>query len=164
MSEESKYYPFLYRHHMVYTVALYGSNAPYIIKGHLVLRTYFKDSACKEVDIPHTNEYVRDTIFYESNKTIRMQMEDSYNGRRELVEMSMPTLGREYRIIYNTAEIPSRRYDDAIAILSLRDPDAHGVAIIMKRNADDRLCWLDESEARSIVRKLSLSDREEGLS
>lgn len=163
MAEESKYYPFLYRHHMVYTVALYGSNAPYIIQGHLVLRTYYKDSGCTQVDIPHTNDYVMDTIFYESNKTIRMRMEDSYNGKRELVELSMPVLGKQYRIIYNAAEVPSRRYDDAIALLSLRDPDAHGVAIIMKRSADDLLCWLDESEARTIARKLTLTT-DEGLS
>jgi hypothetical protein len=148
---------------MVYTVALYGSNAPYIIKGHLVLRTYYKDSACTQVDIAHTNDHVMDTVFYESNKTIREQMEDGYNGRRQLVELSMPALGREYRIIYNAAEIPSHRYDDSIALLSLRDPDAHGVAIIMKRNADNLLCWLDENEARVIARKLTMTTREESF-
>ena len=45
MAEQKLYYPFVYRHHLVYTVALYGANAPYIIKGHLVMRTYYIDAA-----------------------------------------------------------------------------------------------------------------------
>lgn len=154
MPEENTYYPFQYRHHMVYTVALYGGNAPYVIKGHLVLRTYYKDSACTQIDIAHTSDYVMDTVFYETNKTIRLQMEDAYSGRRSLVELSMPDLGKQYRIIYNTAETPSPRYDDSIAVLQLRDPTAHGVAVIMKRNEDGMLTWLDEPEARMIARKL----------
>ena len=81
-------------------------------------------------------------------------MEDPYNGRRELVELSMPDLGKQYRIIYNAAELPSPRYDDQIAVLSYRDPGAHGVAIIMKRDAEHGIQWLDEAEAREIARKL----------
>ncbi len=154
MAEEKIYYPFNYRHHLVYTIALYGTNVPYIIKGHLVLRTYYIDDAKTKVDVPHTSDYVMDTIFYESNKVIREQLEDAYNGRRELVELSMPELGKQYRIIYNAAEIPSPRYDDQVAILTYRDPSAHGVAIIMKRDAENGIQWLEETEARQIARKL----------
>ncbi len=154
MADENLYYPFNYRHHLVYTIALYGTNAPYIIKGHLVLRTYYKDEKKTIVDVPHTSDYVMDTVFYESNKVIREQMEDAYSGRRELVELSMPELGKQYRIIYNAAEIPSPRYDDQVAILNYRDPSAHGVAIIMKRDADNGIQWLEETEARQIARKI----------
>ncbi len=154
MAEQKLYYPFVYRHHLVYTVALYGANAPYIIKGHLVMRTYYTDSTKSKIDIAHTSDHVMDTVFYESNKVIREQLEDPYNGRRELVELSMPDLGKQYRIIYNAAELPSPRYDDQIAVLSYRDPGAHGVAIIMKRDAEHGIQWLDEAEAREIARKL----------
>ncbi|MGM9917750.1 MAG: hypothetical protein ACI316_00440, partial [Lactimicrobium massiliense] len=99
-------------------------------------------------------DYVMDTVFYESNKVIREQLDDGYNGRRELVELSMPDLGREYRIVYNAAEVPSPRYDDAILVLNYRDPSARGVAIILKRDAENGIQWLEESEARTIARKL----------
>lgn len=155
MAQEKLFYPFEYRHHLVYTVALYGNNTPYIIKGHLVLRTYYTDNSKTKVDTAHTSDYVMDTVFFESNKVIREQLGDSYNGRRELVELSLPELGKQYRIIYNAAEIPSGRYDDQIRLLSYRDPSAHGVAIIMKRDADDGICWLSEPEARQIIRKLT---------
>lgn len=154
MAEEQIYYPFDYRHHMVYTVALYGANAPYVIKGTLVLRTYYTDSSKTKVDVAHTSDYVMDTVFYESNKVIREQLDDGYNGRRELVELSMPDLGREYRIVYNAAEVPSPRYDDAILVLNYRDPSARGVAIILKRDAENGIQWLEETEARTIARKL----------
>ncbi len=154
MAEQKLYYPFEYRHHFVCTVALYGVNAPYIIKGHLVMRTYYTDESKTKVDVARTSDHVMDTVFFESNKVIREQLEDPYNGRRELVELSMPILGKQYRIIYNAAELPSPRYDDQIGVLSYRDQGAHGVAIIMKRDAEKGIQWLDENEAREIAKKL----------
>ena len=154
MSDTNLYYPFEYRHHLVYTVAIYGNNSPYTIKGHLVLRTYYTDNSKTKIDIPHTSDHVMDTVFYESNKVIREQLGDAYNGRRELVELSIPELGKQYRIIYNAAQTPSGRYDDSISLLSYRDPSAHGVAIIMKRDAEKGIQWLTEPETREIIRKL----------
>jgi hypothetical protein len=94
-----------------------------------------------------------DEIFFETNKVLREQMEDPYNGRRELIELSMPELGKQYRIIYNGAEVPSPRYDDQLGILSYRDPSARGVAIILKRDKDKGIQWLDENEARFVASK-----------
>ncbi len=152
--EERKYYPFRYLHHYVYTVAFYGQNDPMIVKGPLVLRTYYKDSAKTIPDIKHTSDYYIDEIFYETNKVIRQQMDDGYSGKRSLMELSMPELGPEYRIIYNAAETPSDRYDDIIRLLATRDDSAHGVAIILRRDANKGIQYLTESEARLIADKL----------
>lgn len=150
--ERTYYYPFSYITHRVYTVAFYGQNNPLIIKGSLILRTYYKDDSKREIDTKHTSDHYIDEIFYESNKVIRESMNDGYNGRRELIELSLPEIGNEYRIIYNGAEIPSERYDDKLAILSRRDKDAHGVAIILKRDQSNAIRYLSEEEARQIAR------------
>lgn len=150
MAENKLFYPFNYFYDTVYTIAFYGSNAPMIVKGNLVLRAYFKDDQKTIPDIEHTSAYLIDEIFYETNKVIREQLEDPYNGRRELVELPFPQLGNDYRIIYNEAEIPSDRYDDLLSILVNRDPYAHGVAILLKRGADGGISWMNEKEARSI--------------
>ncbi|MCH3961854.1 MAG: hypothetical protein LKF53_00705 [Solobacterium sp.] len=150
MAEKTLFYPFNYFYDTVYTIAFYGSNAPMIVKGNLVLRAYFKDEAKTVPDIEHTSEYLRDEIFYETNKAIREQMEDPYNGKRELAEFTFPELGSEYRIVYNEAEIPSERYDDLLSILVSRDPYARGVAIILKRGSDGGIDWMSEREAREI--------------
>jgi len=154
MPDAKLYYPFNYFYDAVSTVAIYGSNAPIVVKGNLVLRAYFKDDEKKELDIEHTSEYVRDTIFYETNKVLREKLDDPYNGKRELCELTIPQIGSEYRIIYNMAEVPSDRYDDLLTIISHRDPYAHGVAIIMKRCEDGSIQYLKEREAHDIVRKL----------
>ena len=89
-------------------------------------------------------------LFYQTNKVIRESLNDSYNGKRELIELSLPEIGNEYRIVYNTAEIRSERYDDSLSILNNRDKSAIGVAIIVKREHDGMLQYLDEAEARKI--------------
>ncbi len=147
-------YPFSYFHHTVFTVAIYGQESPIVCKGHLVLRTYYTDSHKTKVDVNRTSDYLKDALFFETNKIIRMQLEDSYTGRRELCELSLPELGKQYRIIYNIAEVPSERYDDHLRLLSYRDPHAHGVALIVKRDPDKGIQWLEESEARMIAAKL----------
>ena len=78
MAENKLYYPFDYRHHLVYSVALYGNNHPYIIKGHLVLRTYYTDDSKKKIDVAHTSDAVMDTVFFETNKVIREQNSWNY--------------------------------------------------------------------------------------
>ena len=148
-NREKLYYPFAYTHHYAYVVAFYGSNAPTIVKGPLIMKTYYKDDSKKEVDIQHTSEYFMDELFYETNKVIREMMHDSYNGKRDLIELSLPELGSEYRIIYNASEKPSERYDDSLAILSNRDSKAKGVAIILKRDANG-IHYLNGAEARKI--------------
>lgn len=146
---EKYYYPFSYTHHYAYVVAFYGSNDPIIVKGPLIMKTYYKSSDRKEVDVKHTSAYFMDELFYETNKVIREQLHDPYNGKRELIELSLPELGSEYRIVYNSDEIPSERYDDQLAILSNRDTHAHGVAIILKRDGQG-IHYLTEAEARKI--------------
>ena len=150
MAENKLFYPFNYFYDTVYTIAFYGSNAPMLVKGNLVLRAYFKDDAKTIPDIEHTSEYLRDEIFYETNKVIREQLEDPYNGKRELVELPFPQLGNEYCIVYNEAEIPSDRYDDLLSILVSSYPYARGVAIILKRGQDGGISWMSEREARNI--------------
>lgn len=150
MAENKLFYPFNYFYDTVYTIAFYGSNAPMIVKGNLVLRAYFKDDAKTIPDIEHTSAYLMDEIFFETNKVIREKLEDPYNGRRELVELPFPQLGNEYRIVYNEAEIPSSRYDDLLSILVSRDPYARGVAILLKRGTDGGISWMSEKEARNI--------------
>ena len=85
-NREKLYYPFAYTHHYAYVVAFYGSNAPTIVKGPLIMKTYYKDDSKKEVDIQHTSEYFMDELFYETNKVIRERMHDSYNGKRDLID------------------------------------------------------------------------------
>ena len=151
------YYPFNYFYHEVCTVAFYGSANPVLVKGHLVLRTYYKDEEKTEVDIQHTSEYWRDELFFQTNKVLREQMEDGYTGPRQLIELSIPELGKHYRLIYNTIEEASPRYDDRLTILSYRDPEARGVAIILKRDDKGAVTWLDEKEARSIIERFHIS-------
>lgn len=147
--KEKLYYPFSYTHHYAYVVAFYGNQNPVIVKGPLIMKTYYKSADKKEIDIRHTSDYFMDELFYETNKVIRERLHDSYNGKRQLLELSLPELGSEYRIIYNTEEIPSERYDDQLTVLSNRDTNAHGVAIILKRDADG-IHYLNEAEARKI--------------
>lgn len=154
MTENKLYYPFNYFYDTVYTVAFYGSNAPMVVKGNLVLRCYFTDEAKTKPDIAHTSEYLRDEIFYETNKVIRQQLEDPYNGKRKLAELPFPQLGNDYCIVYNEAETPSDRYDDLLSILVSQDPYARGVAIILKRGSDGGISWMSEREAREIQNRL----------
>lgn len=150
MTEYKPNYTFDYFHDNVHTVAIYGANAPMVVKGTLVLRAFYTDDTKQTVDVRHTSEYIRDVIFYETNKVIRMQLEDPYSGRRKLAELPLPQLGSEYRFIYNEAEEPSDRYDDLLSIVVSQDPFAHGVGIILKRGKDNGIEWLSESEARDI--------------
>ena len=155
MSEKKSYYsPFDYGIHKVCTVAFYGAQSPIVCKGSLIMRTYYTDKTKKTVDIHRTSEHIIDTVFFETNKIIREQFDDPYNDHRELIELSIPSLGNEYRIIYNAAQSPSQRYDDSLAILADRDPSARGVAIILRRDPKKGICTLSEPEARSILEKL----------
>lgn len=156
MAETIKlYYPFDYNIHKVFTVAFYGHENPIVCKGSLIMRTYYKDENRKEIDIHRTSDHFIDTIYYETNKIIREQFEDPYNDHRELIELSMPELGPDYRIIYNASQTPSQRYDDQLRILARRDPSAKGVAIILRRDPKKGIRYLSEPEARSIVTKLT---------
>lgn len=148
MTDSKLYYPFNYFHDAVCTLAIYGGNAPIIVKGNLVLRAYFKDDARTIQDIEHTNEYLIDEIFFETNKVIRQQLDDPYNGKRQLREIPFPQLGKEFCLIYNEEEIPSSRYDDSLTSVVSNDPYAVGVAIILKRDELGRIGWMNEREAR----------------
>lgn len=155
MEEKEYIYPFNYRHFKVCTVAMYGQKKPLVVNGHLVMKIYYKDQNKTDIDHRRTSEFTMDEVFFETNKVIRELFGDAYNGRRELIELSMPELGKEYRIVYNGAEIPSPRYDDQIRVLAQRDPAARGVAIILKRDSSKGIQWLDEEEAEQIAKKLA---------
>ena len=137
------------QNYSICTVALFGDNDPFFFNGHLILKTYYSDNNQTAVDVEKTSHFTADTLFYETNKVIREMMQDSYNGKRDLIELSLPELGNEYRINYNASEKPSERYDDSLAILSNRDSKAKGVAIILKRDAKG-IHYLNEAEARKI--------------
>lgn len=151
MDQVKQYYPFEYRHHQVATIAFYGNHAPIIVKGNLVLRTYYKDEEKTQIDYGHTSNAIMDTIFYETNKVIKEPMDEVYNEKRELVELTMNQLGEDYIIVYNGAEEPSDRYDDRLRILLQRDPEARGVAIILKRTKQHGVTWLTHKEAKQIL-------------
>ena len=135
-------------------MAIYGTNHPTLVSGNLVLRHYYKDASCKEVDIERSNRSFLDTIFFETNKLIRIPLEDDYAGKRDLVYAPIPAFGKEYIIAYNQAEVPSDRYDDLLAIVAPIDQDAHGIAIILKKNSQGLLEWLDKAEAKKIINQL----------
>ena len=151
---QNNYTNFQFRHYAVSTVAIYGTNSPTLVSGNLVLRRYYKDASCKDMDIPRTNRSTLDTIFFETNKLIRIPLEDQYTGKRVLTSTPIPAFGSQYVIAYNTAEIPSERYDDQLAILAPLDQEAHGVAIILKKDKDGLIQWLDHKEAKEIIHKL----------
>ena len=155
MAETKITYPFRHYHARACTVAIYGQNDPIFFCGSLVFRTYYTDETMQEVDTARTSAYLRDTMFYETNKVIREQLEDPYSGRRELIDLSLPELGRQYRIVYNAAETPSGRYDDLLTVISDRDPSARGVAIILKQDAENGPTFLDEAEARYLAKILA---------
>lgn len=151
---ENTYYPFRYLHHYVWTVAVYGSHEPIVVRGPLVLRTYYKDGARTITDVSHTASYYIDEIFYETNKVIRENMGDPYSGRRDLRVTSVPQLPKPYVAVYNAAEIPSPRLDDHLSFLSSKDLKARGVAVILKKEDDGSVAYLNEDEARDVAGKL----------
>lgn len=152
--KENIYYPFRYLHHYVWTVAVYGNHEPLTVKGPLVLRTYYKDGARTIVDIRHTADYYIDEIFYETNKVIREDLGDPYNGRRDLRVTDVPRLPSPYIAVYNAAEIPSPRLDDHLSFLAARDLKARGVAVILKREENGSVSYLNEEEARTVSDRL----------
>ncbi|MBR4445286.1 MAG: hypothetical protein IKS37_05275 [Solobacterium sp.] len=155
MAETKITHPFRHYHAHACTVAVYGQNDPIIFRGNLVFRTYYTDDTMQEVDTARTSRYLCDTMFYETNKVIREQLEDPYNGKRELIDLSLPELGKQYRIVYNAAEVPSARYDDLLTLVLDRDPSARGVAIILKVSDDNGLTYLEEAEARYLAKILA---------
>lgn len=153
--KENIYYPFRYLHHYVWTVAVYGDRQPLIVKGPLVLRTYYKDGSRTIVDIPHTAAYYIDEIFYETNKVIRENMGDPYGGRRDLKTTGVPQLPAPYIAVYNAAELPSPRLDDHLSFLASADLKARGVAVILRREEDGSISYLKEDEARDVAERLN---------
>ena len=95
------------------------------------------------------NYSMKQTKSFNNNFLKRKKEQLQNNQKRDLIELSLPELGSEYRIIYNASEKPSERYDDSLAILSNRDSKAKGVAIILKRDANG-IHYLNEAEARKI--------------
>lgn len=149
------YYPFSYLHHYAYTVGIYGNEKPVVVKGPLVLRTYYRDQAKTIIDVRHTSAYYADELFYETNKALREARGETINSRRDLAEIPVPGLDDQYHILYNLAEVPSGAFDDRLAIVSYWDPDAVGVGVIIRHDTDKGIQYLTESEARSIVQKLN---------
>lgn len=151
---ELNYTNIQFRHHFISTVAIYGTNNPILVSGNLVIRHYYQDANFQKIDIARYNRSLLDTIFFETNKLIRIPLGDNYAGKRRLVFNPIPAFGEDYIIAYNQAEIPSERYDDLLAIVAPIDKNAHGVAIILKQNKDGLLTWLTKQEAQNIIEQL----------
>jgi hypothetical protein len=154
LEEKSKYYPFRYLHHSVYTVALYGQNNPVICKGLMVLRTYYYDEQKTKIDYEHTSEYYTDELFYETDKILREANHQPYGGKRILKEVAMSELGDEYRLIYNNADNEDNTYDEHIPLLHFKAPEATGTAVILKRDAEKGIIYLTEDEAKYVQKVL----------
>ena len=152
MAELSEFYS--YFHHMVCTVAIYGNDEPHFFNGHLLLRTYYKDSDKTEPDVSKSNAYMIDTLFAETNKSVRRLHRERYDENRNLVILPLSVLGEPYRIVYNRTARSSVYEDNALKLLRSTDPDARGLAIIMKEKRGGTLNWLSEVEARTIIRTL----------
>jgi hypothetical protein len=148
-------HPYKYFHHTVSTVAVYGNKPAVVFHGHLVLRTYYVRGQRGMVDQARTSAYVMDEVFYETNKVLREENDDNYGTRRVLKYVPFPQLGEKYGFVYNTVEVTSPRFDDKLTVLSDIDKNAKGVAIVMKKDHDGNICWLDIDEARLIANVLN---------
>ena len=68
----------------------------------------------------------------------------------------MAGLGDQYRLVYNLKAAPGRNGEDnGLAFLQDKDPNARGLAIILKEDAQHKLTWLEETEARNIIKQLN---------
>ena len=143
-----------YFHHLVCTVALYGDDEPHFFKGHLILRTYYLDADKMTVDEKRTDDYAVDTLFAETNKTVRQFHKERYDENRRLIIQTFSLLGEPYQIIYNKLAHSSPYEDNSLKVLQSKDPSAKGLAVIMKKDKDGRLVWLSEVEARAIIETL----------
>ncbi len=152
MAELSEFYS--YFHHMVCTVAIYGSDEPHFFNGHLLLRTYYKDSDKTTEDAVKSNAYMLDTLFAETNKSVRRLHRERYDENRDLVVLPVSLLGEPYRIVYNRLANRSVYEDNSLKLLQGTDPNAKGLAIILKESSDGTLNWLNEVEARTIISTL----------
>jgi hypothetical protein len=156
MADKETNYAFEHRTYMVHTVAIYGSEAPVICRGPLIMRFYFDDSTKKNLNVNKTADSIMDTIFYETNKIIRLRHDNEFYGTRRILRIvPFPQLGNDYIFVYNSVEEPSEKEDDLITVLGGTDPNAHGLAVILKRSNDGGIEWLSAPEAEEIVRFLS---------
>lgn len=140
---------------LVTTVALYGQEEPVLFKGRLILREYYTENTKKEIDQKKSNAYALDTIYYETNKVIRANMNEPFDEARELVVRKLAMLEDPYRIVYNANAEPGQTVDNHLTLLNDQDANAHGVALILKEAEDGSLQTLIEAEARAIIRELS---------
>lgn len=144
-----------YQRELICTVAVYGHEAPVFFKGSLILKKYYVNGSKSNVDQSRSEDYMLDTIYYETNKIVRMQKHEPYGDNRELVVCPFEILGDPYRIVYNKRTTPSLQYDDALVMLKDKDPDARGVAIVLKQDDKGHLTWLQEEEGRKVEQILS---------
>ncbi len=142
------------QNYTVCAVALYGSYEPFFFKGHLSLRTYYKDNKRVDIDLKKTSDYFVDTLFYETNKIIRTRERDRYDEQRNLVIQASSLLGEPYQIVFNRSAAPGAQADNSLAILKDTEPDAKGLALVIKKTGDDQYTWLEEEEARTIENAL----------
>ncbi len=146
---------FSYFLHTVCTVAIYGNDEPHFFKGRLKLRTYYLDADKMEIDEDKTVRYAVDTLFAETNKTVRQLHKERYDENRSLSVQTFSLLGEPYQIVYNRLAASSPYEDNSLKILQSKDPSAKGLAIVMKKDKNGRLTWLSEVEARAIIDTLT---------
>ncbi|MDO5121954.1 MAG: hypothetical protein Q4D46_07755 [Erysipelotrichaceae bacterium] len=159
MADLTEFYS--YFHYLVCTVAIYGNDEPHFFKGNLNLRTYYTDSEKTEINDSKTTGYAVDTLFAETNKIVRRLHKERYDENRDLCIMPFTMLGDPYQIVYNKTAHPSPYEDNSMSFLKEKDPNAKGLAIVMKKDKDGKVSWLSEVEARAIIKTLTpLLDKE----
>lgn len=148
---------FEYYRTIINTVALYGHDAPVTFSGRLTLRRYLHEVR-KNTDVRKTRASMADIIFFECNKVIRTSKNEPTGEKRELVISPFDALGFPYVVIHNRTAAPGST-DNHLRILDSVDPDARGLAVILKEKADGSLVGLDQKEAERIKQILSVLPR-----
>ncbi|NCB33126.1 MAG: hypothetical protein EOM64_04485, partial [Erysipelotrichia bacterium] len=63
-------------------------------------------------------------------------------------------LKEQYQLVYNRKAAPGAE-DNRLEFLLEHNPNARGLAIILKKDGKDGLTWLEEPEAREIIAQFS---------
>ncbi len=145
---------FEYEREKIYTVALYGTDEPVFFSGNLIFKKYYLIDGRKRFNQEKTTQYMVDTIFYETSRVLFTQKDEPYDAPRDLWIYPFRLLGDPFLIVYNrNASYGLHGNNDLIWMRDI-DPDAHGLAILMKKGNSNVPELLTEREARYAERSL----------
>lgn len=148
----TQYKNFRYR---ICTVAIYGTEGPFLFDGHLVMKSYYKDGT-NELDDLKTERYLLSNLFYEVNKVLRMQRKEDYDEPQQLRVLTYPLLNDPYRIVYNLQAYPGMEHDNLVDLIQSKDAYARGTCLIMKEQPSGLMTWLTIEEAKAIQESLEM--------